>query len=47
MTDVSEEAGVTMGRWAWGSDFVDLDGDGLLDLFVQNGYLTGESLDDL
>ncbi len=45
--DVSEEAGVTMGRWGWAADFVDLDNDGLLDLFVQNGYLTGERLDDL
>ncbi len=45
--DVSDEAGVRTGRWAWASDFVDLDGDGLLDLFVQNGYITGESLDDL
>ena len=46
-SDVSEEAGVTMGRWGWAADFVDLDNDGLLDLFVQNGYLTGERLDDL
>jgi hypothetical protein len=45
--DVSLAAGVTMGRWAWGSDFVDLDNDGSLDLFVQNGYITGERLDDL
>ena len=45
--DVSDEAGVRRGRWAWASDFVDLDGDGLLDLYVQNGYITGERLDDL
>ncbi len=45
--DVSDEAGVTMGRWGWGADFVDLDNDGSLDLFLQNGYLTGERLDDL
>ncbi len=45
--DVSEEAGVRTGRWAWASDFVDLDGDGLLDLFVQNGFITGERVDDL
>lgn len=45
--DVSDEAGVRAGRWAWASDFVDLDSDGLLDLFVQNGYVTGERLDDL
>lgn len=46
-SDVSEEARVRTGRWAWASDFVDLDSDGLLDLFVQNGYITGERLDDL
>ncbi len=46
-SDVSEEAGVRTGRWAWASDFVDLDADGLLDLFVQNGYVTGEQTDDL
>ncbi len=45
--DVSEQSGAAMGRWGWASDFVDLDNDGLLDLFVQNGYLTGERLDDL
>ena len=46
-TDVSDAAGVRTGRWAWASDFVDLDSDGLLDLFVQNGYITGEQTDDL
>lgn len=46
-TDVSDAARVRTGRWAWASDFIDLDSDGLLDLFVQNGYITGERLDDL
>jgi len=45
--DVSESTDVTMGRWAWGSELVDLDSDGRLDIFVQNGYITGERLDDL
>ena len=45
--DATETAGVAMGRWAWSSDFVDLNSDGNLDLFVQNGYITGERLDDL
>ncbi|MGH7151687.1 MAG: FG-GAP repeat domain-containing protein, partial [Planctomycetota bacterium] len=40
--DVSVEAGVTMGRFAWGSRFLDLDGDGREDLFVANGFVTGE-----
>jgi hypothetical protein len=41
------EAGVEMGRWAWSSDFADLDNDGNLDLYVQNGYITGSDLRDL
>jgi len=45
--DVTETAATAMGRWAWSSDFVDLDSDGRLDLFVQNGYITGDRLDDL
>ncbi|MCY3001097.1 MAG: VCBS repeat-containing protein [Planctomycetota bacterium] len=45
--EVSERAGITMGRWAWGSTFVDFDGDGRPDLFTPNGFLTGEDPEDL
>ncbi len=45
--DVSEHAGVSMGRWAWGSVFLDLDNDARLDLFVPNGFLTEELPQDL
>jgi hypothetical protein len=45
--DVSEAAGVRMGRWAWGAKFVDLNDDGLDDLVVPNGFLTGAVPDDL
>ena len=45
--DVSLQAGAMMGRWAWSSLFVDLNGDGWEDLLVANGYLTGTSKDDL
>ncbi len=38
--DVTERAGVTMGRWAWASNFVDLNNDGWEDLLVANGMLT-------
>lgn len=31
----------TQGRWAWGSIPIDLDGNGMLDLFVPNGFVTG------
>jgi tetratricopeptide (TPR) repeat protein len=39
-TNVSQQAGVEMGRWAWGSDFVDFDRDGHADIYVTNGYIT-------
>ena len=45
--DRSVEAGVTMGRWAWGSNFVDVNNDGWEDLVVANGYITGEDPGDL
>ncbi len=46
-TDVSVEAGVTMGRWAWSSRFIDLNNDGWLDIHVANGYITQEDPHDL
>lgn len=45
--DVSTAAGVTLGRWAWGSRFGDLNNDGLSDLYVANGYITQEDPHDL
>ncbi len=45
--DVSESAGVTMGRWAWSSAMADLDNDGWEDLLVANGFLTNRREDDL
>ena len=45
--DVSEACGVTIGRWAWGSRFVDLNNDGWDDLVVANGYLTMSDTGDL
>ena len=39
--DVRREAGIADGGWAWGGGFVDVDGDGALDLFVANGMVTG------
>ena len=38
--DVSEHAGVTRGRWAWASPFVDINNDGRDDMVVANGFLT-------
>ena len=45
--DVSEPAAVTMGRWAWGSRFADLNGDGWEDLIVANGFISTEDTGDL
>ncbi|MEZ5327902.1 MAG: VCBS repeat-containing protein [Verrucomicrobiales bacterium] len=39
-SDVSVEQVVTLGRWAWGSKFVDLNNDGWRDLVVANGFIT-------
>jgi Flp pilus assembly protein TadD/peroxiredoxin len=39
--NVSQQAGVEMGRWAWCSDFWDFDHDGHPDLYVANGYISG------
>jgi len=38
--NVSQQAGVEMGRWAWCSDLWDFDHDGYADLYVANGYIT-------
>ncbi|MAG92749.1 MAG: hypothetical protein CMJ48_03215 [Planctomycetaceae bacterium] len=45
--DVSESAGVTMGRWSWASKFADINNDGLEDLLVANGFVTGRDTNDL
>jgi len=45
--DISQSAGLRMGRWAWGARFSDFDLDGLPDVIVPNGFLTGDRDDDL
>ena len=45
--DRSIAEGVNRGRWAWGSQFFDLNNDGWDDLVVANGYITGDDSDDL
>lgn len=39
-SNASQQAGVEMGRWAWGSDSWDFDHDGYPDLYVTNGYIS-------
>ncbi|MCA9215814.1 MAG: VCBS repeat-containing protein [Planctomycetales bacterium] len=45
--DVSKFAGVTMGRWAWCSQFVDINNDSREDLLVANGFITQADDTDL
>lgn len=45
--DVTEPAGVGTGRWAWSSDAWDFEHDGLLDLYVTNGMVSGLAEGDL
>lgn len=45
--DRSEESGTMMGRWAWGSQFVDINNDGWRDVYVTNGFVTADNNNDL
>ncbi len=45
--NISEKAGVEMGRWAWSSDAWDFDHDGYPDLYIANGYISGPDQQDL
>ena len=45
--DVSAQARVGVGRWAWGSLFADINNDGWEDLLVANGFVTGNLPGDL
>ena len=45
--DQSVNLGVTLGRWAWGSQFVDINNDGWQDIYVTNGFITADDNNDL
>ena len=38
--NVGEESGTATGRWSWAADSWDFDHDGLVDLYVTNGYVS-------
>jgi hypothetical protein len=46
-SEISADAGVRMGRWSWGSLFVDFNNDGYDDIITPNGFLTNDRMDDL
>ena len=46
-SDASVESGVTLGRWAWGSLFADVNNDGREDILVANGFVTHPDTGDL
>jgi tetratricopeptide (TPR) repeat protein len=46
-SDVTEAAGVGVGRWAWSSDAFDFDHDGFPDIYIANGMISGPSRQDL
>jgi hypothetical protein len=45
--DISDKAHVSLGRWAWSSNFLDINNDGWHDIVVANGYITAEDTSDL
>lgn len=45
--DVSTQSAITQGRWSWASLFADINNDGWEDLLVTNGFVTGDTIDDL
>jgi hypothetical protein len=46
-SDISASAGITLGRWAWGSVFLDINNDSWQDIYVANGYFTRPDPGDL
>jgi Flp pilus assembly protein TadD/peroxiredoxin len=45
--NISDQAGVGMGHWAWSSDAWDFDHDGYPDLYIANGYISGPDSRDV
>ncbi|GAC1663548.1 MAG: hypothetical protein NVS9B4_18450 [Candidatus Acidiferrum sp.] len=45
--NITQGAGVELGRWAWCSDAWDFDHDGYPDIYIANGYISGPDRTDL
>ena len=46
-SDVADASGVRDGQWGWGTEFLDYNNDGLLDIYGANGFVSGPVLDDV
>ncbi len=46
-TDVSDRSGIRVGGWNWGSDAWDADHDGFPEIYVANGFISGQKREDL
>ena len=46
-SDVSVKSATTMGRWAWGSLFADINNDSWDDMLIANGHVTTDDKGDL
>ncbi len=44
--NLANSMGVEMGGWSWGAQFGDLNNDGLLDLYLTNGYISANRNQD-
>lgn len=45
--DVSDASNTRQHGWYWGSAFIDIDNDGLLDIYATNGWIAGKKKHDL
>lgn len=45
--EATAQSGTRVGGWNWGSDAWDLDHDGYPDLYIANGFISGDRRDDL
>jgi len=46
-TNATLDTGTVYGQWAWGSEFLDYDADGDLDIYCVNGFISGTDSEDL
>jgi hypothetical protein len=45
--DVTDHAGGAVGGWGWGASWLDINNDGLQDIYAPNGFLTNRDPEDI